>query len=287
MKIGLSTYSFYRELKNGEMSVLDVVEWIAENGGEHVEIVPMGYSFEEQPELVEQIRETAQRVKLDVSNYAIGANFTQEDDEAYEAEIERVLKEVDIASRLGVKLMRHDVAWRPAPEATIHQFEQDLPRLRDACRRVAMYADRYGITTSVENHGFFVQHSDRVQRLVEAVARDNFKTTLDVGNFLCVDENPCVATQKNLPYASMVHLKDFYVRSPEYDPGQGWFRSSGGHYLRGAIVGHGDVPMWQVVKAIKESGYDGYISIEFEGMEDSQTGSKIGMENARRIWDKV
>lgn len=287
MKIGLSTYSFYRELKNGEMSVLDVVEWIAENGGEHVEIVPMGYSFEEQPELVEQIRETAQRVKLDISNYAIGANFTQEDDEAYEAEIERVLKEVDIASRLGVKLMRHDVAWRPAPEATIHQFEQDLPRLRDACRRVAMYADRYGITTSVENHGFFVQHSDRVQRLVEAVARDNFKTTLDVGNFLCVDENPCVATQKNLPYASMVHLKDFYVRSPEYDPGQGWFRSSGGHYLRGAIVGHGDVPMWQVVKAIKESGYDGYISIEFEGMEDSQTGSKIGMENARRIWDKV
>ncbi|GMA62774.1 sugar phosphate isomerase/epimerase [Alicyclobacillus fastidiosus] len=287
MKIGLSTYSFYRELKSGEMSVLDVIEWIADNGGEHVEIVPMGYRFEDQPELIERIRETAQRVKIDISNYAIAANFAQEDDEAYEAEIERVMKEVDVASRLGVRLMRHDVAWRPVPEATIHQFERDLPRLKDACRRVAMYAESYGITTSVENHGFFVQHSDRVQRLVEAVARDNFKTTLDVGNFLCVDENPFVATQKNLPYASMVHLKDFYVRSPEYDPGQGWFCSSGGNYLRGAIVGHGDTPMWQIVKAIKESGYDGYISIEFEGMEDSRTGSKIGMENARRIWDKV
>jgi sugar phosphate isomerase/epimerase len=57
--------------------------------------------------------------------------------------------------------------------------------------------------------------------------------------------------------------------------------------LRGAIVGHGDIDMWKVIEIVKRSGYDGYVSIEFEGMEDCRLGSRIGMENARRIWDAV
>jgi sugar phosphate isomerase/epimerase len=39
-----------------------------------------------------------------------------------------------------------------------------------------------------------------------------------------------------------------------------------GNWLRGAIVGHGDIAMPQVLRAVKESGYDDYISIEFEGL---------------------
>src|SRR3712207_8560418 len=42
----------------------------------------------------------------------------------------------------------------------------------------------------------------------------------------------------NLPYASIVHFKDFYIRPADTDPGEGWFRSRGGKYLRGAIVGN-------------------------------------------------
>ena len=49
-----------------------------------------------------------------------------------------------------------------------------------------------------------VQRSDRVQRVVQAVDRPNFKTTVDIGNFLCVDEDPIVGVRKNLPLASLV-----------------------------------------------------------------------------------
>ena len=58
-------------------------------------------------------------------------------------------------------------------------------------------------------------------------------------------------------------------------------------FLRGAIVGHGDVDMPAVMKTIKESGYDGYLTIEFEGMEDCRLGSRLGMEHTRRLWDSV
>ena len=287
MKIGLSTYSLNRTIREGEMDVLQAVEWIAAQGGEHVEIVPIDFELTEESDLADRIRETAKTLGLDISSYTVGANFIQETEEAYEAEVQRMLKEVDMGHRLGVSLMRHDAASRPREESSIENFEKDLAKVANACRRIAEYASRYGITTSVENHGFHVQHSDRVQRLVQAVNRPNYKTTVDVGNFLCVDENPVAAVGKNMRLASMVHLKDFYWRPGDREMGEGWFQTAGGNWLRGAIVGHGDIDMRAILREIKRSGYDGYLSVEFEGMEDCRLGSRLGLENARRMWAEV
>ncbi|WP_144933995.1 sugar phosphate isomerase/epimerase [Paenibacillus sp. 32O-W] len=287
MKIGLSSYSLYRLINSGEMDIFQAIEWIAENGGEHVEIVPMSLNLTEDSSLVEAIRKKAQEVGIDISNYAVGANFVTDSDEAFNEQVEKLKRHVDVAHGLGIKLMRHDVASRPIPETSIAQFEADLDKMVEGCRQVADYAAQFGITTSVENHGFFVQASDRVQRLIHAVDRPNFKTTLDVGNFMCADENSVVSVKKNISYASMVHLKDFYLRPSYRDPGEGWFKTTSGNFLRGAIVGQGDIDMVEVIRVIKQSGYDGYISIEFEGMEDPRAGSKIGMANARRIWEEV
>lgn len=288
MKVGLSTYSLQQALDKKEFTVTDVIRFIADQGGEHVEIVPMGYSLIENPELIDQIRKTAQEVGSDISNYAIGANFVaNEGPEALENEIQAVMKHVDVARALGVTRMRHDVAFRPAHEGTVAQFEKDLPTLVDACRRIADYAAGFGITTSVENHGYYVQASERIRRLVHETARDNFKTTLDIGNFLCVDEDPVCAVKNNIPYASIVHAKDFYLRPSYRNPGEGWFQTAHGNYLRGAIVGHGDIDMPEVFRVVKQSGYDGYISIEFEGLEDGKTASRIAMENVRRFWEEA
>jgi inosose dehydratase len=287
VKIGLSTYSLFRAIKSKEMDVLEAIQWIADNGGEHVEIVPMGFDLEDNPDLIDAIRERAQEIGIGISNYAIGANFITQDQDAYEKEVERVMKQVDIAHQLGVKSMRHDVAWRPIPETGIMNFETDLPQLVTACQRIADYAAGHGITTNVENHGYYVQASDRVQRLVELVNRPNFKTILDVGNFMCADEDPVISVKKNLPYTSMIHLKDFYLRPSRQNPGEGWFQTAGGNYLRGAIVGQGDMDMRTILGLVKESGYDGYFSLEFEGMEDCILGSKIGLDNARRLWEEV
>lgn len=290
MKIGLSTYSLVELIKSGEMSVLDAIQWIADNGGEHVEIVPFGFDLVNNDELIEAIRNKADEVGVEISNYSILANLIYDNEEEYEKEIQRVMTHVDIANKLGVKSMRHDVSafTRPAEENTIRNFERDLPKMVDACRRIADYAAKYGITTTVENHGFYVNGSDRVLRLIELVDRPNYKATLDVGNFMCVDEDSLVGIKKMLPCTEVVHLKDFYLRYPDNHPGEGkWFITNHGNLLRGAIIGQGEIDIWKAVKMIKESGFDGYITIEFEGMEESRLGSRIGMNNARRIWNEV
>lgn len=285
MKLGVSSYSLYQAMAAGNMNILEAIEWVAENGGEHIEIVPFGFDFEGNPELEDQIREKAAAVGIDVSNYAIGANFITDSEEAYEAEITRVISEVDRANRLGAKLMRHDVASRP--DTSIVNFNDDLERIAVACQRIADHAKQYGIITSVENHGYYVQASDRVQALLHAVNRPNFKTTLDVGNFVCVDEDPISAVKKNIPFASMVHIKDFYIRPAHRNPGDGWFPSASGNFLRGAISGQGDLDLWEILRIVKQSGYDGYLSIEYEGMEECTKGTKIALDNVRRIWSEV
>lgn len=285
MKWGVSTYSLAGALGSGDLDVAGLIDYIAEIGGQHVEIVPIGYNLTENPELIDVIKAQAAKHGLDISNYAVGANFLTEDESAYKQEIERVKREVDIAVKLGVKLMRHDVA--SSPDVSIAHFNRVLPRLAEACAQVADYAAGFGITTSVENHGYFIQNSDRVQALVQAVNRPNFRTTLDIGNFMCADENPVAAVRNNLPFASMVHIKDFYLRASDRNPGEGWFTTTAGNYLRGAIAGQGDGDMWAVLRTIKASGYDGYLSLEFEGMEECRKGTRIGLNTLRRIWDEV
>ncbi|CAH0119519.1 MULTISPECIES: sugar phosphate isomerase/epimerase [unclassified Paenibacillus] len=281
MKLGVSSYSLQGAAEREGMTILDMIRWTAELGGEHVEIVPIGFDLVERPELAAQIRQTAEEAGIELSNYAIGANFMKGTETEYAAEIERVMKHVDAARQLGVTRMRHDAAWRPTDEISVDDFERDFEALVRACRTVAEYAGQFGIVTSVENHGYYIQASERVGRLVRAVDREHFRTTLDVGNFLCVDENPSIAVRNNIPLASMVHVKD------SRNPGEGWFKTAYGNYLRGAIAGHGDIDMYEIIRIVKRSGYDGYISIEFEGMEECKSAIKIGMENIRRIWDEV
>lgn len=285
MKLGISTYSLHSAFSSGELTLQGVIETIAGLGAEHAEIVPLGYDFVQKPEWIHTIVDTAKSCGIELSNYAIGANFADLDDDAWEREVERVKREVDHCAGLGIKRMRHDVG--SSSDLSIAHFLEQLPRLAEACRRIADYAAGFGITTSVENHGYFIQHSDRVQALVKTVNRDNFKTTLDIGNFLCADENPLVAVANNVKLASMVHVKDFYVREAGRNPGDGWFPSSGGNWLRGAIAGHGDIDIPAVLSVVKNSGYDGYISIEFEGMEECRKGTSLGFQYVKKVWEHL
>ena len=119
--------------------------------------------------------------------------------------------------------------------------------------------------------------------MVYEVGAPNFGTTIDVGNFLCVDEDPVIATTLNIGYARYIHLKDFYVRPRTRLPGDGWLRTAGGNYLLGSIIGFGDMDIPGVLGAIAAGGYGGYASIEFEGNEDCLFACRTGLANIRRI----
>ena len=290
MKFGFSSYSFHAKMRTGEMSILDVIDWVAESEAEHLEFAVLTDDADSPvpnintpAERIAEIKKHAADRGVTLSNLAVGANFFSDDPSEVAAEVERVTRYVELAAEFGITRMRHDVVRHAGVQGDdTPEFEKAFPLIVASAKEIAQYAAGRGITTSLENHGFFVQSSDRVRRIIHAVDEPNFGTTLDIGNFLCVDEDPTVAVPANLPYATVVHFKDFYVRTE--DPGEGWFRSRGGKYLCGAIVGNGDIDTRRVARAIKESGFDGFASIEFEGAEDCLLGCARGIANAKRLY---
>ena len=116
------------------------------------------------------------------------------------------------------------------------------------------------------------------------MAHDNYGLLVDVGNFVCADEDNCAAVSRVAPYAFHVHAKDMY-KSTEPKPGYGMTR--GCNYFKGAIVGVGDVNVEKCLQILKRVGYDGFCSIEFEGSVDCIEGIAKGFENLKGMLERI
>jgi len=290
-KFGVSSYSISGKVGSGEMTPEAAVKWLAENGCEVIEIVPSASDIINTPELIEYFNEVSKSTNVPIENYSFGGNFCQISDEESEAEVKRVCEHITAASKLGVKTIRVDsVGWSRSPEInTIENFQLELPTIVKAYTALCNHAAQHNITILLENHGYHVNGSERVRQVIkgmEAAGVKNFGLQLDTGNFECVDERGEIATKKLLQFATTIHMKDFYIRYE--NPGDGgWFQSSNGTYLRGSILGQGDLKTRQVLKMIKESGFDGNIFLEFEGIEDCLFATKASLDNLKRIYNEV
>lgn len=287
MQVTLNTYSLARLFDEGRLNQLSAIAWAKEQGFDAIELVDViPHDGAAPAEYARRLRDEAERVGIPIVQYTVGADFLSGSDGDLAREVARVCRQVDIAVLLGARGMRHDATTGyPRRAGQFHSFAYALPRLTEGCRQVTAYAAEHGVRTMVENHGIFAQDSTRVEQLANAVDHPNFGLLMDMGNFLCADEDPAVACGRVAPYALHVHAKDFFVRSGQgVDPGTGYFRSRAGNYLRGTIVGHGNVPVAQCLRILRETGYDGTISIEFEGMEDTTQALAIGSANLRRLW---
>lgn len=284
MQIGLSIYSLLNALDAG-MPLEDAIQWIKDNGGEHFEVVAFAVHPEKEG-VVERIRAKAEEIGLPVSGYCTPGNILQDSAEERKAGLAELKKHVGIAKALNAPLIRCDLSiWGRAPELNvIENYQKELPWLIAACQELADCAAEKGLTLTVENHGTFINGGDRVRQLLLGVNRPNFKCTLDVGNAICVDEDPIKCMQALLPFAATVHFKDFYIRDDALllDE-EGWTRTNGGNYFRGAIVGQGELPVAKLMKHLKASGYDGTVCIEYEGVEDCRRGSRLSMDNVRKL----
>ena len=280
MKTCVSSYSFSEYMRRSGANQLDLMVLAKEMGFDAIEMTdldaPDGMTKQEFASL---LREESERLSLPIVNYTVGADLLNAPD--LSEEVERLCAQVEVAGTLGASGMRHDATGGFRNNFRRYKtFDAALPTLAEGCRRVTEYAAERGVTTMVENHGYFCQDSTRVEKLVGAVDHSNFGLLVDIGNFLCADDPSVLAVSRVAAFARHVHVKDFHVKSgSEPNPGRGFFGTRGGNYLRGAILGHGDVPVYQCLRILHEQGYDGYVSIEFEGMEENLPALEIALEN--------
>ena len=287
MKYSVSSYSYSALTSKGaytEKQLIGLAKEMGFDGIEFAEIhVPEGKT---KLAYAEELRKEAEKHEIEIVAYCIGANLIYDT----EKEIERLKGEVDVCAALAAPVMRHDATggYNGEDKKKGLGFNNALPVIIEGYRAVTEYAATKGVRTCIENHGFFAQDSARVEAIINGVNHENFGALVDIGNFMCADENPAVAVGNVAPYAVHVHAKDFHLKKgTEFIPSDGFFMTRGGNFLRGAIIGHGSVPVVQCLRILKNAGYNGYVTVEFEGMEDAEKGIKYGLNTLKRVEELI
>ena len=274
MKLSVSSYSFQQYIKAGKMTLLDTVEKAAELGFAGIEFIdlPKELPHEQRLSLAAELRERVAKCGLSMVAYTVAANLWQPSEAARRAEIERLFGEVEIAAALGAPVMRHDLVWRLDAAGTGRSFLGMMPQLAVSVREIADYAAKRGVKTCSENHGLIAQDSTRMEAFAALVDHDNYGLLVDMGNFLCVDEDPVTAVSRVAGFAVHVHAKDMRICSPDTDGGVGIIKTRGMNGLKPTAIGEGSVPVARCIAILKKAGYDGWLSLEYEGREDCIAG---------------
>ncbi len=284
MKVGVSIYSFNRLIKEGKADKDRAVALAGQMGLDGIEMLDMYWSRSRQdvPD-ADEARAYAKLIEdsgLELCCYTLHSNLGAEDPKELRSEIDRVKRHIDIGNLMGVSVMRIESCYGPSEPTDPTPYEA---RVVEATKEVAEHASGVNIRLGVENHGRLIATSRQMVSVIERVNSPFYGATIDIGNFVVVDEDSVDATRALAKHAFHVHAKDFKVRDADEVPGERWGRSVAGRYFQGCVVGEGDIPVRECLKVLIEAGYDGYLSIEYEGTEDSVEGVRRGAANLREM----
>ena len=112
--------------------------------------------------------------------------------------------------------------------------------------RMADYAAKHNIILLHENEKeIYGDVADRCRKLMEEFYSDHFKAVFDFANFVQCHQDTKEAYEMLKPYIEYVHVKDAEWESGQVVP-----------------AGHGDGNVKEILKELKESGYEGFLSLE-------------------------
>jgi sugar phosphate isomerase/epimerase len=238
-KISLAEWSFHRALGKGEMTNLDFPK-IAKtvynlDAVEYVSTFFKGKS--EDSEYLKSLKDTC--TKYGVKSLLImidgEGNLADTSAAARQKAVENHYKWVKAAQFLGCHSIRVNAGGR----GTMGQMQVAAI---DGLSKLADYAAKYNINVIVENHGGNSSIGKWLAEIMKAVNRPNCGTLPDLGNFYEYDRYAGVKDM--MPYAKGVSGK-----THEFD-------QDGNETI---------IDYVKMMKIISDSGFKGYIDVEYEG----------------------
>tara|TARA_B100000029_G_C17604026_1_gene966765 strand:+ start:5220 stop:6122 length:903 start_codon:yes stop_codon:yes gene_type:complete len=262
-EISLAQWSLHRSLFNKEMNNLDFIS-VAKTKFNISAVEYVNTFFFDKAENKKYLNEMNEIAKdFDVKNLLImcdneGDLGDPDKKNRYKA-VENHYKWVNAAKILGC----HSIRVNARSEGS---YDEQIKLTSDGLRILSEFADNIGINILVENHGGLSSNGKWLTKVMKTVDHPRIGTLPDFGNFKIDDDDiydRYIGVRELMPFAKAVSAK-----SHEFD--------QNGNEM------HTDY--YRMMKIVLDSGYSGYVGIEYEGSNHSESE---GIMLTKKLLEKI
>lgn len=272
-----------------EYTVTEAIELFREMGLDGAEIVVQdgyksGIPCDCDKKILEEVKQCAKANGIEISCLTpYNSHFNSLDEELRNREIEGICRVIEACKFLGAHYIR--IYGGNLVAGDTWKLKERREKLIEAMRRLGNQAQKNDVTLVIENHfnTMAVSAKDNAA-LIEEIAHPAVRILYDQAN-LAFTENEeyedAISLQQK--YVSYMHVKDLVFKA-----GVAFSSSEVSHpdesernvYTR--IVGEGVLPWPEIIKEVKERGYDGWLSLEYERRwhPDDIPDASIGMKKS-------
>jgi L-ribulose-5-phosphate 3-epimerase len=272
-RIATSTYSYWRFRDDSKLSIEECIDLAAEAGFDGVEILHIQMQDESNGAL-QRIKQRAFSHGLDLCGFSTHQSFVKPDKDERQRNVEHTIHCIELAYALGIPTIRVNTGrWGTAGSFDELMANKGIePRLEgytdddgfgwviDGLSQCLPTAEKCGVVLGLENHWGLGRTAEGVLRVIRAVDSPWLKATLDTGNFL---ERQYEQYEQLAPDTVLVQAKTYYG-------GGTWYTL--------------EIDYDRVAAILRDAGYRGYISLEFEGQEEHQTAVPKSLAMLRKAF---
>ena len=237
MKLGTCAYSYRDLLTKGKLTLEEFLDIARDLGLDGVEMTSYYFPETSKEYLVHIKREIFMR-GLELSGTAVGGNFSHADEAKRREQIAMVNDWIVKSAVLGSPVMR--VFAGACPEGVERAVAEQW--VRDGLAECAELGRQDGVFLALENHGGLTADADGTLALVTPLDDPWVRINLDYGNF---QGDVYEQFTRCAPYTATTHAKVSCTQNGERKP----------------------VDYRQVVRTMRDAGYRGFVSIEYEEPE--------------------
>jgi L-ribulose-5-phosphate 3-epimerase len=271
-KLGLSTYSYWH-FREPKTSIETVIEKASELGVGGVDILHRQMDSEQRGYL-QKLKRAAFVHGVDLICLSIHQDFVDPSPEERRKNVDHTIKCIELAYQMGIPSIRlNSGRW-----GTIRSFD-DLMKARgvepvlpghtedegfkwcvDCIEQCLPKAAECGVILALENHWGLTRTPEGLLRVLSSIDSPWLGGLMDTGNFL---EDP-------YPKLEMIAPKTIFVQAKTYFGGGEWYTL--------------DLDYKRIASILSTVNYQGYISLEFEGKENPDSGVPKSLELLRNAF---
>ncbi|TCX51630.1 AMP-dependent synthetase [Dehalobacter sp. 14DCB1] len=230
-----------------DFSWTDIYSMAKDFGFDGIEIRGLGseiFAVQAQPFTESQLPQTIKKLsELRIQIPCLSSGCCLKYAEKAEQNHQEIVQYIELASKLGTPYIRilADIAPQPTGEV-------DDEVVLAALNRLVPLAEEKGVTLLVETNGVYSDTS-RLCHLLNHVASDNVGALWDMHHpYRFAGETPGKTLQNLGAYIKYVHIKDSVVENGT---------------TRYRMMGEGDLPIDEMMRALRSINYEGYVSLEW------------------------